>query len=48
MVQNESDSEHSKHEELYEESTTTNQSKGHPKSFIWYYFDKNKNGITAT
>ncbi|CAG8824048.1 8027_t:CDS:2, partial [Racocetra persica] len=35
------------HEELYEESTTTNQSKGHPKSFVWNYFDKDNNSITA-
>ncbi|CAG8701924.1 13197_t:CDS:2 [Ambispora leptoticha] len=47
MAQNESDSEHSEHEELYEESTTTNQSKGRPKSFVWDYFDKDNNGITV-
>ncbi|CAG8722548.1 474_t:CDS:2, partial [Racocetra persica] len=47
MAQNENDSEHSEHEELYKKSTTTNQSKCCPKSFVWDYFDKDNNGITA-
>ncbi|CAG8801749.1 3930_t:CDS:2, partial [Racocetra persica] len=46
MAQNESDSEHSEYEELYEKSKTTNQSKGHSKSFVWDYFDKDKNDMS--